>query len=302
MNLLKETKQHYFFVMIIEFVFLSCVYWLLFSFNFSHFLVYLLALIFYFTSYKYWINILIKKENLLLSNSEHFTMISTIMLLIILLINSITNTGYYKDIIFIYGTILIIFIAYYIYRIKKQKKSQVPVIKFSSATKFLATLSCLFLVFDFYVYNAGKFSIQLILYIPFLFLILSFLLFIYKKVFEFKSLFALILFCNIYMLTTFFLVLNYISNNLLSFTLFFHFVIFLSISYLLIANSKLVKEDFLYSKEFLSLISVNILLIFLYLTNILSFTIPPIIISYIFFVAILLITYLAIYNYKNYIN
>lgn len=302
MNLLKETKQHYFFVMIIEFVFLSCVYWFLFSFNFSHFLVYLLALIFYFTSYKYWINILIKKENLLLSNSEHFTMISTIMLLIILLINSITNTGYYKDIIFIYGTILIIFIAYYIYRIKKQKKSQVPVIKFSSATKILATLSCLFLVFDFYVYNAGKFSIQLILYIPFLFLILSFLLFIYKKVFEFKSLFALILFCNIYMLTTFFLVLNYISNNLLSFTLFFHFVIFLSISYLLIANSKLVKEDFLYSKEFLSLISVNILLIFLYLTNILSFTIPPIIISYIFFVAILLITYLAIYNYKNYIN
>lgn len=302
MNFLQETKKHYFFVMIIEFIFLSCIYWLFFSFNFSHFLVYLLALIFYFTSYKYWINILIKKENFLLSNSEHFTMINIIILLFILLINSITKSDYYKNIIFIYGTTLIIFIAYYIYRIKKQKRSQIPVIKFSSATKTLAILSCLFLLFDFYVYNAGKFSIQLILYIPFLFLILAFLLFIYQKVFEFKSLFALILFCNIYMLTTFFLVLNYISNNFFSFTLFFHFIIFLSTSYLLFANSKLVKEDFLYSKEFLSLISVNILLIFLYLTNILSFIIPSIIVSYNFFVAILLITYLAIYNYKNYIN
>lgn len=302
MNLLKETKKHYFIVMIIEFMFLSCFYWLFFPFTFPSCLVYLLALVFYFTSYKYWINILIKKENFLLSNSEHFTMINIIILLFILLINSIITTDYYKDIIFICGTILIIFIAYYIYRIKKQKKSQIPVIKLSFTTKILAILSCLFLFFDFYVYNAGKFSIQLILYIPFLFLILAFLLFVYQKAFDFKSLFALILFCNIYMLTTFFLVLNYISNNLLSFTLFFHFIIFLSASYLLFTNSKLVKEDFLYSKEFLSLISINILLIFLYLTNILSFIIPSIIISYNFFAAILLITYLAIYNYKNYIN
>ena len=302
MNILKETKQHYFFVMIIEFIFLSCVYWLFFSFNFPNCLVYILSVIFYFTSYKYWINILIKKENFLLSNSEHFTMISTIVFFFILLINSIINADYYKGMLFIYITTAMIFIIYYIYRIKKQKKSQIPTIKFSSVTKLLTILCCLFFIFDFYVFFTGKLSIQLILYMPFLFLILTFLLFIYKKAFEFKSLFALILFCNIYILATVFLVLNYISNNFFSFTLFFHFIIFLSTAYLAISNSNLVKEDFLYSKEFLSLISINILLIFLYLTNSLSFIIPSIIISYNFFVAILLITYLSIYNYKNYVN
>ena len=302
MNLLNETKKHYFIVMIIEFMFLSCFYWLFFPFTFPSCLVYLLALIFYFTSYKYWINILIKKENFLLSNSEHFTIINTIVFLLILLINSTNKTDYYKGLIFIYGTILIIFIVYYIYRIKKQKKSQVPVINFSSTTKLLTILSCLFLIFDFGVYITGKLSIQLVIYMPFLFLILTFLLFVYKKSFEFKSFFALILFCNVYILATVFLVLNYVSNNFFSFTLFFHFIIFSSTSYLMIANSNLVEKDFLYSQEFISMMFINILLIFLYLTNILSFLIPSVLISYNFFVAILLITYLAIYNYKNYIN
>ena len=302
MNFLQETKKHYFFVMIIEFIFLSCVYWLFFSFNFSSCLVYILSIIFYFTAYKYWINILIKKENFLLSNSEHFTMINIIVVFAILSINSIINVDYYKDMLFVYGTTAIIFIIYYIYRIKKQKKSQIPITKFSSITKLLTILCCLFFIFDFCVFFTGKLSIQLILYMPFLFLILTFLLFIYQKAFEFKSLFALILFCNIYILATVFLVLNYISNNFFSFTLFFHFIIFLSTAYLAISNSNLVKEDFLYSKEFISFISINILLIFLYLTNILSFQIPSILISYNFFAAILFIAYLAIYNYKNYIN
>ena len=302
MNLLKETKQHYFFVMIIEFILLSCIYWLFFSLNFSNFLVYFLFSLFYFTSYKFWINTFIKKEHLALSSTEHFTMINLIVFLTLLFINSLIFPVFYKDMIFVYGIILIIFIAYYIYRIKKQRKSEVSIQKLSSATKFIIVLSCLFLLFDFYVYILEKTSIQLVLYMPFLFLILTFLIFVYKKVFEFKSLFALILFCNIYILSTTFLVLNSISNNLFVFTLFFHFIIFLSVSYLITANSRLDNKDFLYSKEFISLMFINILLIFLYLTNILSFPIPSILISYNFFVAILFITYLAIYNYKNYIN
>lgn len=302
MNLIKETKQYYFFVMIIEFIFLSCAYWLFFPLIFSNFLVYLLFIIFYFTTYKFWINTFIKKEHLLLNSIEHFTIINTIVLLFILFINSLIFCNFYSDMIFIYGTILIILIFYYIYRLKKQKKAEIPIPKISSATKLLTILCCLFLFFDFYVYLIGKLNIQLVLYMPFLFLMLTFLLFIYKKIFEFRSMFALILFCNIYILSTIFLVLNYFSNNLFSFTLFFHFVIFSSISYLITVNSSLIKEMFVYSKEFIALIFINILLIFLYLTNILYFIIPSIIISYNFFIAILFIVYLAIYNYKNYIN
>ena len=302
MNLLKESRKHFFFVMIFEFMFLSCIYWIFFSLNFSNCLVYLLSSIFYFTAYKFWINIFIKREHLLLSITEHLTTVNTLVLLIILFFNSILFRDFYSDMIFVYIAIFIINTIYYIYRIKKQKKSQIPIPKISSVTKILIILSCLFLLFDFIAFISGKLNIQLVLYIPFLFLILTFLLFIYKKVFEFKSLFALILFCNVYILSTFFLVLNCLSNNFFSFTLFFHFIIFLSVSYLMTANSSLVNKDFLYSNEFVSLISVNILLIFLYLTNILSFTIPQILISYNFFAAILFITYLAIYNYKNYIN
>ena len=76
MNILKETKQHYFFVMIIEFIFLSCVYWLFFSFNFPAVLAYLLFLSFYFTGYRFWIKILNNKENLLFGASEQAQIIS----------------------------------------------------------------------------------------------------------------------------------------------------------------------------------------------------------------------------------
>ena len=302
MNLLKESKQNYFFIMIIEFIFLSCFYWLFFSLTFSHFLIYILFSIFYFTAYKFWINTFIKKEHLVLSSTEHFTILNFLVLLLILFTNSLLFRDFYSDMIFVYLILFVIFIIYYIYRIKKQKKSQISIQKISSATKMLTILCCLFLLFDFIVYLTEKSNIQLVLYIPFLFLILASLLFIYKKVFEFKSLFALILFCNIYMLSTIFLVLNYFSNNFISFTLFFHFIIFLSVSYLITANSTLENKDFLYSKEFLSLLFINILLISLYLTNILSFAIPSILISYNFFIALLFISYLAIYNYKNYIN
>ena len=297
-----KSFKNYFYVTIIVFILLSIIYWLFFSLNFSIFLVYLLLSIFYFTVYKFQINSFIKKEYFLVSSTEHFAFINLLTFLFILFINSLFFRDFHRDIIFIYPFIFITILTYYFYKIKKQKESQITFQKKSTATKLLTILSCLFLLFDFIVYLTGKLNIQLILYIPFLFLIFTFLLFIYKKLFEFKSFFALILFFNIYILATALLVLNCFSNNLFSVTLFFHFIIFLSVSCLVTANSNLIDEDFLYSKEFISLIFINILLIFLYLTNILSFIIPSILISYNFFVAILFITYLAIYNYKNYIN
>ena len=303
MNFLKETKQHYFFVMIIEFIFLSCVYWLFFSFNFSSALVYLLFLSFYFTGYRFWVKILNNKENLLFGSSEQAQIISFTVLLSILILNSLSSKSFYGPMIYVYITLFIIFVSYYIYRLQKQKKSPVPTSNIPSTLKATIVLSCIFLLFDFFVYRADKLTIQLILYLPFLFLVLTFLLFIYKKVFEFKSFFAAVLVFNVYIMATIFLVLNCFSENFFSFTVFFHFIIFLSAIYLMKSNSSLGKEqDFVYSKEFIFLLLANIILIFLSLNNIFYFAFPEIFISYTYFIAISLIAYIIYYNYKIYIN
>lgn len=303
MKILEETKQHYFFVMIIEFVFLSCVYWLFFSFGFSSALAYLLFLCFYITSFRFWINILNKKENMLLCESEHFTIINFIILLSILAFNSLSANGLHNGIFYIYASIFAIFFSYYIYRLQKQKKSPIPVLKISSTLKSAIALGCIFLLFDFFVYHNEKLNIQLILYLPFLFLILTFLLFIYKKVFEFKSFFAAILFFNIYVMATVFLVLNSFSNNLFSFTIFFHYMIFAATIYLMISNSTLSNENnFNQNREFIYLLFANIILIFISLSNIFYFPLPEIFKSYTYFISILFIAYIIWHNYKTYIN
>ena len=302
MNILKETKQHYFFVMIIEFIFLSCVYWYFFPFNFSSILAYLLAVFFYITGYRLWIRIFDNKKHLSLNPSEHFTTINFIVLLSVLTLNSIMTKTVYS-LIFVYLSMLIIFIAYYIYKLQKQKKSPVPVSKVSPTLKVAIVLSCIFLLFDFIVYHAGKLNIQLVLYMPFLFLVLTFLLFVYTKVFEFKSFFAFILFFNIYITATIILALNSLFNNFFAVTVIFHFIIFISVLSFMSANSTLEQENFFtYGKNFISLLLLNVLLIIFSLTNILSFNFPNFFTSYVFFIAILFIAYFAVYNYKTYIN
>ena len=149
MNFLKETKQHYFCVMIIEFIFLSCVYWLFFPFSFSSALFFLLATIFYITGYRFWIKVLNNKEHMLLYPSEHFTIINFIILLSILAFNSLSVNGFNDGMFFIYATVFTIFFSYYIYRLQKQKKSPVPASKFSSTLKSAIILGCIFLLFDF---------------------------------------------------------------------------------------------------------------------------------------------------------
>ena len=318
MNFLKETKQHYFFVMIIEFIFLSCVYWLFFSFTFPLILAYLLFAVFYITSYRFWIKKLNNKENLLFSPLEQLTIINIIVLLFLSFdavwisrtlysvpsINYIFDVYYTGDKFLISSAILMtIFICYYFYRTGKQEKTGIPVPEIPPAIDNIIQLSCLFLFFDLIALFTGKLSILLILYLPFLFLILTLLIFIYKKNLEFKSLSSAILFFNIYINATLFLFLNCISLNFFLFTIFFHCIIFLSVGYLMSANSTLIKDiDFENSEEFMFLVAANIVLIFISLSNVFCFILPEIFKSYTYFAAISLLSYILWHNYKTYLN
>jgi len=303
MKILEETKQHYFFVMIIEFIFLSCIYWLSFSFKFSSALAYLVCTGFYITSYRFWIKILNKKENFLICSSEHFMIINFIIFLSVLTLNSLSAGSVSNAMSYVYATILGIFILYYIYKLRKQRKSPVPISAFSPTLKAAIVLGCIFLLFDFFVYRAEKLNIQLVLYLPFLFLILNFLLFIYKRVFEFKSFFAAILFFNVYIMGTVFLVLNCFTVSVFSLTIFFHLIIFISTVCLMISNSKLSKEEtFTHNREFIYLLFANIVLIFISLNNIFYFSLPEIFKSYTYFISILFATYIIYHNYRTYLN
>lgn len=303
MKLLQGTKKKSLAVIITGFIILSCLYWIFFSFSFSILLNYILLSVFYVTCYRLRLKTFEKKEHLLFDYIEQSALINTIFLFFVLILKTLTDTNGYKSIIWIYTSILIILFLYYIYKLKKQRKSPLPTQKISSTTKATNILICIFLLFDFFVYNSGKLSIQLVLYMPFLFLILTVLLFIYKKVFAFRSFFALILFCNIYMCSTGFIVLNYALNNSFALTILFHFMLFTAASFMIHANSELSKDDdFIYAKEFIFLLFINIILIFISLTNIFAFVIPQIFISYTFFIAILFIAYILYYNYKIYIN
>lgn len=303
MNFLPENKKYYFYVMITELIMLSCIYWFFFNLMISSCLVYVLSVGFYVTAYRFWIRKFNKKEHLLIDNGEHFIMINLIFLSFILVVNSLITSAFYNNMLYVYLLIFIIFISYYFYRIKKQKNSLVLPEKISTTTKTVIVMSCIFLSFDFVVYLTEKLNIQLVLYLPFLFLILTFLLFIYKKVFLFKSFFAVILFFNVYIMSTILLVLNCLHNNFFPFTLIIHFTVFLSVISLMNANSTEIKEyDFTDSKEVMSLLFTNVVLIFVSLNNILSFQRPAIFVSYAFFVTILFISYIIYHNYKMYVN
>ena len=65
------------------------------------------------------------------------------------------------------------------------------------------------------------------------------------------------------------------------------------------ANSKTTeKDDILYKKNIMSLLFANIVLIFICLNNLLLFQLPQIIVSYLYFITIILVSYIAYYNYK----
>lgn len=299
MNLLAENKKNYFVVMITELIMLSCIYWFFFTFCFSSFIVYILSISFYITGYRFWLQIFKEQRHFIVDNSEHFMLFNIISLVIILAINSLLSPSMIS-MFFIFIATSIIFIGYYIFRLKKQKQSTIPVTKFSGTYKFISIMCSIFLLFDLIVWICGRMSIQLILYMPILFGIFTLLFFIYKKEISFNSMFPIILFFNVYILSSTLLVLNSVTTNFFTFMIIIHFIIISSIFYLFMANSTLTENDeLLYRKNIISLLFANIVLIFICLNNILLFTLPQIFISYLHFVTIIFISYLAYYNYKN---
>ena len=300
MNLLLENKKNYFIVMITELIMLSCIYWFFFTFCFSTFLVYLLAASFYITEYRFWLKIFKEKKHLIFDNNEHFLLFNIIVLAIILAINSLLPSHQKISMFFVFITISIIFICYYIFRLNKQKSSPISITKFCGIYKFISVMCSMFLVFDLIVWICDRMNILLLLYMPILFGIFTLLLFIYNKEFYFNSILPVILFLSVYLLSSTLLVLNSIITNFFTFTIIVHFIIFSSIFNCFMANSTLTENDeILYRKNIMSLIFANIVLIFICLNNLLLFQLPQIIVSYLYFITIILISYIAYYNYKS---
>jgi hypothetical protein len=298
MNLLLENKKNYFIVMITELIMLSCIYWFFFTFCFSSLLVYLLSISFYIMGYIFWLQIFKEQKHLLIDNSEHFLLFNIIALVIILAINSLLSPQLIS-MFFVFITTSVIFICYYIFRLKKQKKSNIAPTEFCGTYKFISVMCSVFLLFDLVVWFFDRMSVQLILYMPVLFGIFTLLIFIYKKEFCFNSLFPAILFFNIYILSSTLLIFNYMTTNFFTFMIIIHFIIMTSIFNLFMANSKTTENnELLYRKNIMSLLFVNIVLIFICLNSILLFQLPEIILSYLYFITIIFICYNTYYNYK----
>ena len=299
MNILNSTSQkYYFYVMITELTILSIIYWLFFTIAFNSVFVYIASVIFYITGYVLWKNIRQRNEHLLFNPSEHYLIINVITLLFILTINSFLN----KDIVImipLYLLLIVIFVCYYIFRLKKQKKSVVAIPKISSYTKSLIIMNILFLLFDLIVYICQRLQIQLVLYMPILFAVFTFLLSIYKKQPAFKSLSVFLLFFNVYIISSLLLVLNYIHNNLFTFLIILHSILFFATVCLFKINSvETDDKDFYYNQNLFGLLFSNIVIIFISLNNILDFSLPNIFISYLYFSVLAIITYLIYCIYK----
>lgn len=299
MNIINsQSPKYYFTIMIVELTLLSIIYWLFFNINFASISFYILFVIFYITGYILWKNICQRKENLLFSPLEHYCIINIFTLLVIFFINSLFDNSLFLMSL-IYLLFLIIFVFYYIFRLNKQKKSLVEIQKVSSYTKSLIVMNVIFLIFDLIVYRYNKLQIQLVLYIPILFAMLTFLLSIYKKVLSFKSLMAFLLFLNVYIISTFLLVLNYLNNNLFAFLVLIHSILFFATVCLFKINSiETDKQDFYYSHNLFSLLFANMIIIFISLNNILSFQIPNMFASYLYFAVLSLVAYLVYCIYK----
>lgn len=299
MNIINSTTQkYYFYVMVTEFVILSVIYWFFFNLNFSSIATYILSVIFYITGYILWINIRKRNEHLLFNPLEHYLIINIITLLFIFFVNSLLT----KDLVvmaFIYLFLLIIFVFYYIFRLKKQKKSIIAIPIISSYTKTLIAMNIIFLFFDLIVYICNRLQIQLVLYMPILFAVFTFLLSVYKKQLSFKSIMSFILFFNVYIISTFLLVLNYVHTNLFTFLVITHSILFFATVCLFTINSiETDEKDFYYNYNPFNLIFTNVIVIFVSLNNILSFNMPNIFTSYLYFSSLVILTYLVFCIYK----
>ena len=301
MNMFAETKKNYFIVMLFGLAALSCLYWLFFYFNFSSLLIYILALIFYITVSRVWLKLFEKKGHLLFFPVERFVIINLIILSFVLTVNSCNtvNLLLITDLTCVYGVMFFLFLFWYAFRIKKQEKVSMAAIEFSITSKILTAMCAVFLLSDLAVSLLGKLTMQFVLQLPILFLILSFVISVCIKSFKLKSFVSLFLFFNVYVISTFLLVLNGVNYNFFPFIVIAHFIAFSSTAFMIRVNS-VENEDFesLYGLENMALVFFNIVLIFISLNNFLYANMPGMFINYLYFISIILIGYLGWKNYK----
>jgi len=297
-----HNQKNYLIIMFLELVFLSIVYWCFFIPNISSILVYAASTFFYITGFNFWMQKYKKNEHFSIDFTEHFIMNNSIVLLILITIKSFMKTELI-NIAISYIAIIIIFIAYYSYRIIKQNKEVTNIIKISPSFKLLTIVSIILLYLDFISLLYGKLTLQLIIYLPIFFILICSITLVFSKEISFKSIISFLLFANAFFISIFLLILNYQSNNYFTFLLIIHFILFASSICFFKLNSNFSDKKDIYCKnEFIYLLFFNTVLLFISLNNILSFEIAKGFTIYIFIVIISFIIYLAYHNYKILIN
>ncbi|MFA7074351.1 MAG: hypothetical protein WC234_04075 [Endomicrobiaceae bacterium] len=291
-----RNQRYYAIIMLLEFAFLSFVYWHFFNLNINSASAYTVSVFLYITCFVFWMQKYKQNEHVSLDFSEHLIINNTIAIFTLIAINNLINSGLNGTTI-CFVSIILIFAAYYVYRIKTQKTLKNTGI--DSTFKLIAAVSILMLCLDFIFYLYEKLTLQLILYLPIFFILICCIVIVFSKEISFKSIISLLLFSNIFSVASFLLVLNYQTGNCFSFLLIIHFILFSSSAcFFKLNNSDSTNRSLYYKAELLALLFFNAALIFISMNNILSFEIPIQFSTYIYVSTIFFTVYLVYYNYK----
>lgn len=291
-----HNQRYYAVVMLLEFAFLSVVYWCFFNLNINSASAYIISTFLYMTCFLFWIQKYKTNEHMSFDFSEHLIINNIIAVFTLITINDFINSGMTKATIW-FILIILIFVSYYFYRIKTQKTLQSTGI--DSSFKLIAAVNILMLCLDFIFYLYGKLTLQFIIYLPIFFILICCIVIVFSKEISFKSIISLLLFSNIFSVSSFLLVLNYQAGNFFSFLMIIHLILFVSSAYFFkLNNSSSDSRTVYYKNEFLALLFFNTVLIFISINNILSFEIPVQFSTYIYVSTIFFTVYLFYYNYK----
>jgi len=298
MNLCLHSKKHYSAVMLLEFVFLSIVYWHFFSPDAGSISVYAVSVLFYITGFNFWILKYIKNEHFLMDFTEHFIINNFIAMLAIITIKLFADSGF-SAVTAGFSAIILIISAYYMYRIRRQKEIIKNAVKIPVHFKLITLVSILIMCLDFIFFIYGKLSLQLSVYLPIFFILICCIIILFSREISFKSIISLILFSNIFFISSFMIVLNHQNGNYFVFLLIIHFILLSSSAcFFKLNNNFSESKDICYSNEFISLLFFSTALIFIFINNILSFEIPKQFVTYISVFVIFFVCYLVYYNYK----
>ena len=165
--------------------------------------------------------------------------------------------------------------------------------------KLITLVSILIMCLGFIFFIYGKLSLQLSVYLPIFFILICCIIILFSREISFKSIISLILFSNIFFISSFMIVLNHQNGNYFVFLLIIHFILLSSSAcFFKLNNNFSESKDICYSNEFISLLFFSTALIFIFINNILSFEIPKQFVTYISVFVIFFVCYLVYYNYK----